>query len=352
MISLKKYLEAPAQFGQEQGISEPNDVFTVAMDAYGAALAEMGNCSVEACPGLGDGLKRKLCECRTGLSTSMRVEALTETDHRTREALCNWGHEAAGHMREKACEVKELLLAVARTAESVSARDQKSATQMSQVTTRLKAIASLEDLTEIRMEIEKSAADLKISIDRMAEEGKAALDRLRDQVTSYQARLEEAELIASRDTLTGLGSRHYVESQMGQRMTADALFCVALIDIDGFKKVNDVYGHGTGDELLKKFAIELRSACRTTDAVGRWGGDEFVVLFDCGLEEAESRAERMMKWICGNYVVRGRAGELKLQVSASMGLAAREAGEEMKDLLARADASMYTRKAASRTGAA
>ena len=72
--------------------------------------------------------------------------------------------------------MKELLLVMARTAESASARDQRCAGQMSEVTEGLKAIASLEDLTEIRASIEKSATELKTSIDRMTAEGKAVLD--------------------------------------------------------------------------------------------------------------------------------------------------------------------------------
>jgi len=352
MISLKRYLDSAESDGWEQQEQPGTDLLSAVVAAYGETLAEMGNCSVEACPGLGDGLKRKLGEYKGNLSTRMSREAVAETDCKVRDSLRNWGQETSRHLQQKACEVKELLLAVARTAESVSARDQRSADQMSQVTGRLKAIASLEDLTEIRSEIEKSTTELKTSIDRMTEEGKAVVDQLRRQVENYHNKLEEAELLASRDALTKLNSRHYVERQIQRRIDGKVPFCVAMIDVDGFKKVNDEHGHRTGDEMLKQFGAELRAACRTTDVIGRWGGDEFIVLFDCGLEEAEARAERISKWICGNYTVQGRSGELKLQMGASLGLAAHAAGEEMEDLLARADAAMYEQKASARVSVA
>ena len=57
-----------------------------------------------------------------------------------------------------------------------------------------------------------------------------------------------------------------------------APFCIAIIDIDKFKRVNDEHGHLAGDELLKKFAAKMRSVCRDTDTIGRWGGDEFILL--------------------------------------------------------------------------
>ncbi len=348
MISLKKYLDSePAGRLTEIEPVAP-DLLVVVIDAYGSALLEMGNCSLDACPGLGDDLKRNLGELRTVLSPGMSTKTLAATDSGVRERLRVWGRETARHYQQKASEVKELLLVMAHTAESVSARDEHCAGQMSEVTERLMAIASLEDLTEIRASIEKSATELRTSIDRMTAEGKEALEHLRGQVTSYQTRLEEAEEIASRDALTGLRSRLYVEGQIEKHIGSGSAFCVVLIDIDGFKKVNDLYGHLAGDELLKQFGAELRSACRATDVIGRWGGDEFILVYDCGLAEAEAQTARLRKWICGNYEVKRKSGASKLRVEASVGLAAYAAGEGIKELVARADAAMYEQKAASR----
>jgi diguanylate cyclase (GGDEF)-like protein len=352
MISLKKYLESQQADSSANSAREEGALLPAIVDAYGSALIEMGNSSMEACPGMGDELKRNLIELKTGLSPAMSAAALVTTDSGVREQIRGWGRGTAKHFQQKACEVKEMLLMMARTAESVGARDQRCAGRMSEVTERLKAIASLDDLTEIRSSIEKSASELRSSIERMTAEGKAVLDQLKEQVATYQTKLEEAEEIASRDALTGLSSRLYVEGQLEKRMAAEAPFCVAIVDIDRFKKVNDDHGHVTGDDLLKQFSTELRSACRAGDVIGRWGGDEFILLFDCGLAEAEAQTVRLRKWICGSYTVRGKAGDVKLRVDASIGLAERASGEQMKELLARSDAAMYEEKAAGRSKAA
>ena len=349
MISIKRYLDSdsPGSGLDAEGIQQ--DPFAAAVDVYGSSLLEMGHCSLDACPGLGDALKQSLGRLKAELSPLMRPDKLAAHGEQTREQLRAWGRDAARHYQGKAREVKELLLTMARTAESVSARDQRSAGQMSAVTERLRAIATLEDLTEIRASIDKSAAELKTSIDRMTEEGKEVLDHLKRQVEDYQTKLEEAEKIAARDALTGVSSRVYVEGQIEKRIESFAAFCVAIVDIDGFKKVNDAHGHLTGDELLKQFAGELRSACRSTDMIGRWGGDEFILLFDSGLEETEAQTERLRKWVCGNYSVPGKTGTLKIRVDASIGLAAHAAGEGMNELVGRADAAMYEQKATART---
>lgn len=348
MISIKKFLDGSDPDRRPQRGTESEPLLPTVLGAYRSALVEIGNCSVEACPALGDALKQSLNDLQGNLSMEMCCDVVTAAEEQARKQLRGWGRNTAKHYRQKAGEVKELLLTMARTAESVSARDQRCAGQMSEVTERLEAIASLEDLTEIRSSIVKSAGELKTSIDRMTVEGKAVLDQLQKQLIDYQARLEEAEALASRDALTGLSSRLYVEGQIEKRIAFGVPFCLAILDIDGFKRVNDEHGHLVGDELLKQFGRELRATCRATDMVGRWGGDEFILLMDGQLGEAELQAERLRKWVCGDYVVRGRSGDLKLRVDASIGLTAHETRETMKDLVERADVAMYSQKAAAR----
>ncbi|MGA7341448.1 MAG: diguanylate cyclase [Terracidiphilus sp.] len=350
MISLKKYMDSAAAVIDKPNVQGQPDILSTAISVYGSALIEMGNSSLAACPGVGDELKRRLGEVKAGLSRNLSSPALAAFGAEVQEQLQNWGRRTARHYQEKAGEVKELLIVMARTAESVGARDQRCAGQMDEVTSRLKEIASLDDLTEIRASIEKSAVELRTSIERMTSEGKAAIEQLREQVSSYQAKLEEAEEIASRDALTAVRSRLGIENLIESRIGAGAQFCVAMLDIDDFKKVNDEHGHGTGDELLKQFAAELRSACRSTDAIGRWGGDEFIVLFEGRLSEAEAQKDRLRKWVCGNYSIPAGSGVLKLKVDASIGLAEFAPGEPMKGLLARADAAMYAHKASARNG--
>jgi len=353
MISIKKYLDAehggpePQAVPNEAEPSKGNIVPTV-ISAYRSALQEMGNCSMDACPALGEELKKGLDKLGETLSKGLTSEKVAATEGNVKGKMQDWGKRAASHYEQKTNEVKEILIVLARTAESVGARDQRCAQQITDVTTRLRAIANLEDLTQIRASIEKSASDLKISIDRMTEEGKAAIAQLRVEVTSYQAKLEEAEKVALRDSLTGSLSRRCVENQIERRIESAAPFCVAILDIDGFKQVNDEHGHLIGDELLKQFATELQSRSRTTDMIGRWGGDEFIILLDCDLAKAKVQIERLHEWVCGAYTVHGNAGPIKLKVNASIGLAEHRPREKSKSLVERADTDMYKHKAATK----
>ena len=348
MISLKRYLDMDRTGTEERSDSEPDALLPATVAAYRSALAEMGACGLEVCPPLGGDLKQSMEKLGERLMGRLSLEVIEETKTGVGEQLTLWGQRTARHYRETTREVKEILLSMARAAESVGERDQRCAAQITCVTAQLKNVANLEDLTEIRASIQKSAAELKSSIDRMTAEGKAALEQLRGQVSKYQARLEEAERIASLDALTGVRSRSWVEGQLELSLHAGGALCVAILDIDGFKQVNDEHGHLVGDELLKQFATELKSASRSADILGRWGGDEFIFLMQYGLAEAKSQTDRLQKWVCGNYTVQGNCDPIKLRVEASLGLAEHLPGETMKALIDRADAEMYRQKAASR----
>jgi len=350
MISLKHYLESAPPESKPPLPPETRALLPAVVGAYRSALLGMGNCGMDACPSMGEELQRELGKLGERLSPRTSYEDVRETERAVEEELAGWGRRASLHYREKTGEVKQILLVMAHAAESVGERDQRCASQITEVTSRLKGIANLEDLSDIRASIEQSASELKTSIDRMTAEGKAAIDQLRKEVSSYQAKLEEAELVASRDALTGLGNRLWVEGQMERAMQAGTPLCVAILDIDGFKLVNDSLGHMAGDELLKQFAAELRAASRSTDVVGRWGGDEFLILLDCNLAEAQAQADRLRAWVCGNYTLQLNSSAKKLRVEASLGLAEHVAGESMKELVERADAAMYRVKAASRMG--
>jgi diguanylate cyclase (GGDEF)-like protein len=350
MISIKRYLEQ-TQTGPSGGNGkDAMALLPVTAAAYRSALEEMGDSGMNACPALGEELKQGLVLLSEQLSGELSCDGVMQTEAGVREQLRGWGRNTALHCRKQSGEVKEILLVMARAAESVGERDQRCAEQITEVTARLKGITHLEDLTEIRESIKKSALDLKTSIDRITAEGKAAMDRLRAEVTSYQTRLEVAEEAASRDALTGVRCRLWVEGQIEQALHGAAPLCVAILDINEFKQVNDEHGHLIGDEVLKQFAQEMRGACRTTDVIGRWGGDEFILLLHCGMEEARAQIERLRKWVCGSYTIQGNSNPIKLRVEASIGVAESFPGEQMKELIERADAEMYREKALMRAG--
>ena len=156
------------------------------------------------------------------------------------------------------------------------------------------------------------------------------------------------ETLAHTDALTGALNRHALLRQ-GQALVQSAApgrhVAVCMIDLDGFKAVNDQHGHAAGDRLLQQLAQRLQHLLRTTDQVVRTGGDEFVVVVP-GLQsplEAEAVAAKLLQAAAQPFALGGAVCRVGLSVGYA--LAPDDAGD-LATLMARADAAMYAAKAA------
>ncbi len=152
---------------------------------------------------------------------------------------------------------------------------------------------------------------------------------------------------ALHDPLTGLANRVLFEQQIGRAVSEShpgSHLAVILIDLNGFKNVNDTLGHQAGDEVLVETGHRLRAACRAGDTVARLGGDEFAVLLPAveDTEAASAIAQRAVDALRRNYLI--AAGSAAISGSAGIALGDRHISAE--DLLRHADAAMYRAKTA------
>ena len=345
MISLKKYLDMePGKPGASA--PDPVELLSAALESYRAALLAMGKSGIRACPAIGSDLQRGLAGLEKRLSTEVTPAGVRATEKHAEEQLHQWGERTAEYFKAKANDIKDLLLLLARTSESMGERDQRYTKHFTEFSTRLQTIADLEDLAQIRTCLMQRATELKHCVDQMAQDSNKSLAQLRVELSSYETRLKTAEQLALRDPLTGLPNRRNIEERMEWRISHEHVFCVVFLDLNHFKEVNDNHGHAAGDNLLKQFSEELRSNTRPSDVVGRWGGDEFILVLDCDLAGAKAQIERMQKWAFGEYTIPIGTGpsKVKIRVDASVGVAQWQPGEATSQVVERADASMYKQK--------
>jgi diguanylate cyclase (GGDEF)-like protein len=345
VISIKKYLDLDSSELNKYRPPRAEELLAAILEAYRAALGAMGDSGLRACPALGPNLQHGLMLLAEGLAQAITPPLVKETEANVEQQLHEWGEQASEYFQQRAGDVKEILMVLARAAESVGERDQRYAAQFGEFTKRFQALAKLEDLPQIRAAIVRGAKELKTCVDKMEQDGRETVAALRTQVSTYQTKLEDAEQRASHDTLTGLNNRQGVETKLQRRIASKHPFSVMMMDLNGFKQVNDTYGHAAGDDLLKQFSAELRSASRVTDVVGRWGGDEFIVVLDGNVTDAHAHVERMQKWVLGSYTLELGPDLPKVDMNAAVGLVEWRPGESMKEVLARADALMYKQKA-------
>lgn len=176
-------------------------------------------------------------------------------------------------------------------------------------------------------------------------------------VTEYRATAERIHRLAHYDTLTGLANRSLLHERVTQAIArarrGGGKLAVLCLDLDGFKAVNDLHGHGAGDCLLCEVAARLGRDVRETDTVARLGGDEFVVLQteDVGSCTARALAERLVEALGKPYDI--GTGQAQAAVTASVGVALfPDDGEEPEILLHNADTALYRAKWAGKNRAA
>ena len=163
---------------------------------------------------------------------------------------------------------------------------------------------------------------------------------------------EELTQLALHDTLTGLPNRILLADRISQAMGKVAeqggCFSLMFIDLDGFKPVNDAFGHHVGDRLLREVALRLREQLRSQDTLARIGGDEFVLLVRLSEpDDAPQVATRQVSLLAKSF----RVDEHDLQISASIGIALYPGnGQSAEELLMNADAAMYHAKGGGKNG--
>lgn len=163
-----------------------------------------------------------------------------------------------------------------------------------------------------------------------------------------------ALLAAQTDVLTGLSNRLAMETlvnkELAQFRRGGPSTALVVIDLDHFKRINDEYGHLTGDLVLRTVAQALQKATRKSDSLFRYGGEEFVVLIpNTDVEQAQLAAERFCQAVRDCEVILEDGTQLAL--SASVGVAMCELQDSCIDLFQRADAAMYAAKTAGRNQA-
>lgn len=174
----------------------------------------------------------------------------------------------------------------------------------------------------------------------------AMRSKIRSQKEALRSALERIRELAERDELTGLSNRRSLQDaidvEVARSGRTSSRWCVALVDLDHFKQVNDTGGHALGDAVLRWFAGRLKAVARASDVAGRWGGEEFLLILpDTGLPAGLNCLARLK-----DAVTRPAPGTVpgNLHVTFSAGVAEHRDGESGASVVERADALCYAAK--------
>ena len=193
-------------------------------------------------------------------------------------------------------------------------------------------------------------ATIMPTISQLASQLTSMRERMKAQRRDLEAALARIQELATLDELTGLINRRQMTQVLAdhalRQKRSTAGFGVAVIDLDFFKKVNDTWGHGVGDEVLRGFAQEARRVLRETDVIARWGGEEFLLIMAETPPGHPGTGLDRLRAALADFQISPTVPSLRVTFSA--GLTIYRAGEPIDVAIERADKALYQAKAAGR----
>lgn len=274
------------------------------------------------------------------IAQKRRFDAATNRDLYTTYVGSKGTDEAVAH---QVSQQLHDVLASARHFLSTAAADNR---------TQIEAISNIADRSEIgtdpRLLVETLMAELSKAATRATRleaqfaEKSRELDMIRESLSQSEER-------ARTDTLTGLPNRRALEEfflkAQAEAMERGRPLSALLIDIDHFKKFNDNFGHGVGDQVLRLVAKALRDRVREDDLPARYGGEELIaILPGADLEICTATAERIRGALADCKITRRSTGEELPGITVSIGVGQFQDGESMEDLIDRCDRALYQAK--------
>jgi diguanylate cyclase (GGDEF)-like protein len=171
----------------------------------------------------------------------------------------------------------------------------------------------------------------------------------KQDITEEKLALDRIRYLAAHDVMTGLANRATFQERLSalthQEMLARSPLCLVLIDLDGFKTLNDSFGHAVGDDCLRETARRLKDLFGDTSLIARIGGDEFAVVVEC---RRETRPIPLLGHLLVQALKRTVAfGDIAVEIGASVGMAFAD-GSGAESLVKNADVALYAAKAAGR----
>lgn len=196
---------------------------------------------------------------------------------------------------------------------------------------------------KISTELNEYKNNLEILVEERTLELNKKNEQLHNEIRERKNTEKKLEHLASTDSLTSLYNRRKFDELIQYEIERERRYktglSLILCDIDHFKQINDNYGHGVGDDVLKEFVGKVKSAIRQTDIFARWGGEEFAILVpDASADIAMSIAEKIRALIESNVFTVDRT------ITASFGVAILLEKEDKDSLIKRADHALYSAK--------
>lgn len=324
------------------------------IECYRDAVRGVREHALETCPQIASAYRLQLEQLEEQLNVQVILRS-PEAAQRLREisegllrTLSDFSSHSVEVFRQDTSNLRDILSFLGTTAEALNSLNLARSGEFRDFGKQLEELTRVDDFTVLRRALYDCAAKLRDKIDMVSEENRTTIARLQHDVAVFRQRLDEAEMEAATDPLTGALNRRGLQRQIDMRIEVGKQFALLMFDLNEFKSINDRFGHAAGDQVLKHFAQVVKSSVRSGDVVARWGGDEFIVVFDARMDDAIARSRQIFVKLAPPLPLHVRGRTVMLAIRASSGVAEHNENETAQELFTRVDALLYANKSASK----
>lgn len=255
------------------------------------------------------------------------------------------------YLQEREDELKEIIDLLTKAMVSLNSDNEVYNQKIYKQSEKLEKITLLDDIKKIKSSLAAEIETIKDTVRQKQEQDERQVTVLSQKVECLHVELEKAKEESLTDELTRVPNRRAFDQALQQLVERNLItrtpFAMVLIDIDDFKKVNDQFGHLTGDRVLMAVADTCSQMIRSDDIIARYGGEEFAILLPgAGKKNALKKARHLCKQIADTrYALDDSEDSLHVNITVSMGVTAFEKGDTCKGIIERADQALYQAKA-------
>jgi diguanylate cyclase len=295
--------------------------------------------------------KARLAELAETLGGAETLSRLQTRFRSGAEAIESFGRRQKSYLRDREAEYKDIIGILSKAMAALDFENREYNRSIIAQSRRLEEITFLDDIKRLKQALLQEVEQLREAVREKEQRDVAKIENLSLQVSALNRELAAARSESERDGLTGVCNRRAFDRRLTGLMAGNTMqaqpFALLLIDIDDFKRINDAYGHPTGDRVLVTMANKFRQAVRSEDFLARYGGEEFALLMlGASLRNAVKKGRQICEAIgSARYVIEGLPASEPLTITVSIGVSAWRKGDTAAALVARADKALYKAKA-------
>ena len=296
--------------------------------------------------------KKKIDDLTEKLISEEKIKKLQSVFEKNKINIITYIKKQKEYLKDREDEFKEIIDLLTKAMAVVDHDNQVYNEKIYKQSEKLEKITLLDDIKKIKNELIIEVENIRKAVREKELRDSEKLEKLSKKVNSLNVELEKAKEESVKDGLTGIYNRKafdgYIRKLVERNTVTKTPFSILLLDIDDFKKINDNFGHQTGDRVLVATAYKCREFIRSDDFLARYGGEEFVVVLPgASLRNAVKKGKLIRKEIAkARYALEEGKEDTIISITVSIGVSTHRKGDTVATVIERADKALYAAKEA------